>query len=422
MNTDGHGLMRVFAIAAAMVTVQAAHSGGGGPPEYEVTAIIAGFVCGDHLAAVSPQALNEAGDVVGFVTCFLVQRAFRWTAETGLALIPMPPQTSESRAVAISGSKVVGYHVISGDEFGHLGFLYDFETDQFTSLGTLPGGNWSEAHAINSSGEIVGFWGNIVKGPSPLAFIWRDGEMIDINGDFGTVNTEANGINTAGLVTGWMGDSQVNNDARAFIWDAGKVTELPLVQNGVTAKGEAINEQGHVAGEGRVFLDDGKAMAVQSFLWADNQMTDLGTLPRTTFTRARSVNNQTRIVGYCHNQFLTDQAAFIWQDGVITALNDLIPFDPNLNLESAMGVNQAGQIAVGARSDDLDASVGVLLSLIEKGIPGDLDNDGQVGVKDLLILLGNWGSCDNCSNCPADLDNNCVVGVSDLLTLLGNWG
>ena len=128
-------------VAALMGTAQAAHPGG--PPEYEVTAIIEGFQCGDHLAAVTASALNETGDVAGHVTCNLVQRAFRWTAETGLELIPMPPLTTESRARAISGSKVVGYHVVSGDKFGHLGFLYDFQTNQFTSLGTLPGGNWS---------------------------------------------------------------------------------------------------------------------------------------------------------------------------------------------------------------------------------------------------------------------------------------
>ena len=55
-------------------------------------------------------------------------------------------------------------------------------------------------------------------------------------------------------------------------------------------------------------------------------------------------------------------------------------------------------------------------------IPGDLDGDGTVGVKDLLILLGLWGKCDDCDNCPADLDGDCTVGVADLLILLGNWG
>ena len=53
---------------------------------------------------------------------------------------------------------------------------------------------------------------------------------------------------------------------------------------------------------------------------------------------------------------------------------------------------------------------------------GDIDGDGSVGVKDLLILLGSWGPCADCSDCPADLDGNCTVGVSDLLMLLGNWG
>ena len=55
-------------------------------------------------------------------------------------------------------------------------------------------------------------------------------------------------------------------------------------------------------------------------------------------------------------------------------------------------------------------------------IPGDLDGDREVGVHDLLILLGNWGPCDDCNDCLADIDGDCTVGVKDLLILLGNWG
>ncbi len=54
--------------------------------------------------------------------------------------------------------------------------------------------------------------------------------------------------------------------------------------------------------------------------------------------------------------------------------------------------------------------------------PGDLDGDGHVGVKDLLILLGDWGPCPPKGDCPADLDGDGSVGVKDLLILLGNWG
>ena len=54
--------------------------------------------------------------------------------------------------------------------------------------------------------------------------------------------------------------------------------------------------------------------------------------------------------------------------------------------------------------------------------PADLDNSGDVGVKDLLFLLGTWGPCPPKGDCPADFDNSGDVGVKDLLFLLGAWG
>ncbi|MCH7849949.1 MAG: hypothetical protein IIB53_16505, partial [Planctomycetes bacterium] len=286
MNTDVHGLLRVFAIAAAIMIAQSAHSGG---PEYEVTAIIAGFECGDHLAAVSPYALNEAGDVAGFVTCSLVQRAFRWTAESGLELIPMPPQTTESRASAINGSKVVGYHVISGDEFGHLGFLYDFETGQFTSLGTLPGGNWSEAHGINALGQITGFWGNNLIG-FWKAFIWENGEMIDIGPSLGKADSRALGINDNGAITGWMGIGNII-DSHAFIWDDGKVTELPFIPGGFTSEGWTLNCHLDVVGRGRFFDPELNAIVWRAFAFVDGEAFRLDPLPGTSHSTARDINN-----------------------------------------------------------------------------------------------------------------------------------
>jgi len=49
--------------------------------------------------------------------------------------------------------------------------------------------------------------------------------------------------------------------------------------------------------------------------------------------------------------------------------------------------------------------------------PWDLDDTGDVGVTDFLILLGTWGEVD----VPADFDGG-GVGVTDFLILLGNWG
>jgi len=54
----------------------------------------------------------------------------------------------------------------------------------------------------------------------------------------------------------------------------------------------------------------------------------------------------------------------------------------------------------------------------------DLDGDGIVGSNDLLILLAEWGPCDQpCPpSCAADLDDDCTVGINDFLLLLANWG
>ena len=62
-----------------------------------------------------------------------------------------------------------------------------------------------------------------------------------------------------------------------------------------------------------------------------------------------------------------------------------------------------------------------LLAHPKPGPLGDIDGDGTVGTSDLLLLLGAWGPCDNCGNCPEDLDGDCLIGTSDLLILLGNW-
>jgi hypothetical protein len=49
---------------------------------------------------------------------------------------------------------------------------------------------------------------------------------------------------------------------------------------------------------------------------------------------------------------------------------------------------------------------------------GDIDGDGVVDVRDLLVLITSWGPC---QGCPADLNGDGVVDFIDLLILLENW-
>ncbi len=52
---------------------------------------------------------------------------------------------------------------------------------------------------------------------------------------------------------------------------------------------------------------------------------------------------------------------------------------------------------------------------------GDLTGDGLVGLDDLLTMLGSWGDCSDCGNCPPDLGGDCTVDFDDLLLLLQEW-
>jgi V8-like Glu-specific endopeptidase len=49
----------------------------------------------------------------------------------------------------------------------------------------------------------------------------------------------------------------------------------------------------------------------------------------------------------------------------------------------------------------------------------DLDQSGDVGFRDILLLIGAWGPC---GSCPADLDHNGVVDLGDVFELIMAWG
>jgi hypothetical protein len=54
--------------------------------------------------------------------------------------------------------------------------------------------------------------------------------------------------------------------------------------------------------------------------------------------------------------------------------------------------------------------------------PADVNGDGAVGFADLLLLLGEWGSCPPApAPCGADVDGNGARGFGDLIVILAEW-
>ena len=74
---------------------------------------------------------------------------------------------------------------------------------------------------------------------------------------------------------------------------------------------------------------------------------------------------------------------------------------------------------IGAHGEDQQAGAAYIFDLAACLCPADLDDDGTVGILDLLSLLAAWGTD---PGGPPDFDGDGTVGIFDLLTLLAEWG
>ena len=104
--------------------------------------------------------------------------------------------------------------------------------------------------------------------------------------------------------------------------------------------------------------------------------------------------------------------------------------DDGLDRVSQFIGDYVGMSAAGNRITPvyLDTSAGdpdIFANVIEFAAVSDLNGDGVVNTEDLLILLSNWGYCDDCTgpgDCVADMSGDCEVNTVDLLMLLSEWG
>ena len=361
--------------------------------------------------------INDLGNICGYErNCSSDWEPFFWSLETGRVVLEVPAGFGDGRAQDLNNAnQIVGFLRL---DFRPQAILW--QDDQFIELGVPPAGDASNALSINSKSQVVGYWGNLVAGPSPLAFIWQEGVITDLTPDLGNPRSIAYDINDLGMVTGWMGTNE-NNDAHAFIWDKGNVTDLGVIPGGFTGIGMAINNYGDVAVQGRK-LNDNKEEIIRSFLWRDGQWIEIGVLPGFDETRALDINDAGQIIGRCELLDSNNTDPFLWEDGVMWNLIDLwISEDPEFSgISKVWAISNAGSIAGTGVHQEFGTSAIRLTPIIPR--IGDLDGDGVVDVADLLILLGSWGLCADCTNCLADLDGTCSVSTTDLLILFSNWG
>jgi probable HAF family extracellular repeat protein len=269
-----------------------------------------------------------------------------------------------SRARAINdGGQVVGW-ATAPDGYEHA-FLYRWGL--MTDLGTL-GGPGSRAWDINNSGQVVGEAG-MTSGYDGHAFLYSDGQMIEISAAFGSV---ANGINEGGQVVGfaWAGHAFLYNPGgsmtdlgtfggpysralkindgglivgyaytdwgyyHACLWSGDTMIDLGTLGDDVYCEAADINTSGQIVGT--------SGWWGHAFLYDSGVMTDLGTLGG-SYSDAFAINDSGQIVG---ESYITGgaQHAFLYSDGGITDLNSLIDSATGWQLMTAQDINNRGQI------------------------------------------------------------------------------
>jgi probable HAF family extracellular repeat protein len=231
--------------------------------------------------------------------------------------------TSYGYGVNNSG-QVVGYASVAGSDRA---FLYTNGT--MTNLGAN-GGTSSQARGINDAGQVAGF---LVTGGKYRAFLYQNGMMTEIAPLTGN-QCQALAINNSGVIAGWT-SIDAGSGQHAATYANGAWTDIGSL--GGNSYASAINSKGHVVGRSGF----ASGMEIRGFLYKDGTMVDLGSLAGSLNNSfAAAINDADQVVGYSGN------SAFLYENGVMTDLNTLIPANSGfMNLEYANAIDNSGRIA-----------------------------------------------------------------------------
>ncbi|HEY6385398.1 MAG TPA: hypothetical protein VIX91_06925 [Candidatus Acidoferrum sp.] len=222
---------------------------------------------------------------------------------------------------------------------------------RMSALPTL-GGNNGQASAINNRAEVVGFAEDGAVDPScpagitnnrvALPVLWEKGAAKALPLASGDIDGEAFGINDQGQAVGYSGNCP--SATHAVMWKDNTVLVLQDLGGAGSNFAYVIDSRGQIAGQ--VGTADGTTF--YSAVWlsgADGPVTNLGVLPGDFAGFATGLNNRGQVVGNDFNSSFDWTHGFIWQEGVMTDLNTLIPSDSNLSIISASNINDRGQIS-----------------------------------------------------------------------------
>lgn len=215
------------------------------------------------------------------------------------------------------------------------------------------GGNNGQASAINNRGEVVGFAETADADPTcppapiEVPVLWAKGagghdhyqaHPLPLVGS--DPDGFAFGINDHGQAVGYSGNCITAT--HAVTWKNNTVVVLQDLGGTRSNIAYVINNRGQIAG--KVRSADGTTYVAA--LWEpDGTLTNLGILPGDFAAFATGINDRGQVVGNNFDANFDWSHGFIWQNGVMTDINALIPAHSNLFVISASNINDRGQIS-----------------------------------------------------------------------------
>jgi probable HAF family extracellular repeat protein len=331
MKARNRVLAHGTAMLCAMLVCAPALAEGEALPRFTVVDFIA--IGGGASAAV---ALNQA-DV--------------FTAHTATGIWAVNARTGEARQVDGSCRRCVGRGIntagdVVGEEAGPFAFTYLaflVRGDERVRIPPFAEGVSSFANAINDLGEVVG---EAEVAPDVLhAFVFRDGTMTDLGIFRGGQYSYALAINNRSQI---VGAADVDGIEHAFLFDPEEGRLRDLGKYFSYSRATAINDEGVIVGVIYVRYPR-EAPFSRAAVFDDHGVHDLGVLENRKGSTALGINNRGQIVGLSTSPDLQNSRGFLYMNGSMHDLNDVIePTD--LVITEARAINDHEIIIANART------------------------------------------------------------------------